>query len=89
MTVVYADENHWLRSGQLATWWWEFCNKFPWLPLSRYAKIASIAGLAYGVLFLAIVTVHRLVLRALLAWRGWVYAPRGEFLVLPCGTISI
>lgn len=77
--VLSADDRSWWRSGPLATFVWDVASMFPWHEgIGRYPKIAIMTFWAVVVGFFLLVLLHRAMLRALLAYRGWMYAPRGR-----------
>lgn len=77
--VLLADEQSWWRTGPLAAFVWQVSHLFPWYDgISRYHKLALITAWAVFVGFLLLVLLQRAALRALLSWRGWMYAPPGK-----------
>jgi len=76
--TVQASSDSWLRSGWLADVLWRIDEALNPLRhrLSVRARVAYLAVIASGLGMLLIAASQRLLLRALLTWRGWAHAPR-------------
>jgi hypothetical protein len=77
--VLASPENGWLRTGPVATAVWHVATVFPWYSgVGRLGRIAIMAFWAGLVLFLILVFLQRLALRALFSYQGWARLEHGQ-----------